>query len=107
MIGQNCVLIRVPESVCLQGNLVEKDFNIKSLASGIPRRAVQREYKARVSENYLEIHFFWAGKGTCCVPSQGTYGPLISAISATPGKTIKDFLLSVWLIFINPTLKST
>ncbi|XP_044468032.1 probable LRR receptor-like serine/threonine-protein kinase At1g56140 isoform X2 [Mangifera indica] len=70
--------------IYVQGNLVEKDFNIKSLASGIPRRAVQREYKARVSENYLEIHFFWAGKGTCCVPLQGTYGPLISAISATP-----------------------
>nr|POE84429.1 putative lrr receptor-like serine/threonine-protein kinase [Quercus suber] len=37
-----------------------------------------------VSQNYLEIHLFWAGKGTCCVPAQGTYGPSISAISATP-----------------------
>ncbi|KAJ0042469.1 hypothetical protein Pint_18180 [Pistacia integerrima] len=58
-------------TVTLPGNRVEKDFNIKSVASGIPRRAFQREYKAQVSENYLEIHFFWAGKGTCCVPSQG------------------------------------
>ncbi|KAJ0100605.1 hypothetical protein Patl1_20862 [Pistacia atlantica] len=73
--------------IYVQGNRVEKDFNIKNLASGIPRRAVQREYKAQVSENYMEIHFFWAGKGTCCVPSQGTYGPLISAISATPDFT--------------------
>nr|GMC53341.1 putative LRR receptor-like serine/threonine-protein kinase [Ipomoea batatas] len=32
----------------------------------------------------MEIHLFWAGKGSCCVPRQGTYGPLISAISATP-----------------------
>ncbi|XP_044468029.1 probable LRR receptor-like serine/threonine-protein kinase At1g56140 isoform X2 [Mangifera indica] len=76
--------------IYVQGNRVEKDFNIKSLASGIPRRVFQREYKALVSENYLEIHFFWAGKGTCCVPSQGTYGPLISAISATP-----DFIPTV------------
>ncbi|KAJ8532663.1 hypothetical protein K7X08_012586 [Anisodus acutangulus] len=36
------------------------------------------------AENHLEIHLFWAGKGTCCVPIQGTYGPSISAISATP-----------------------
>jgi hypothetical protein len=49
--------------------------------------AIEKVYKAQVvSENYLEIHFFWAGKGTCCIPEEGTYGPLISAISATPGK---------------------
>jgi hypothetical protein len=38
-----------------------------------------------VSENYLEIHLFWAGKGTCCIPVQGYYGPLISAIHVTSG----------------------
>ncbi|KAJ0099663.1 hypothetical protein Patl1_21104 [Pistacia atlantica] len=31
----------------------------------------------------MEINFFWAGKGTCSIPTQGTYGPLISTISAT------------------------
>lgn len=36
-------------------------------------------------ENFLEIHLFWAGKGTCCVPVAGYYGPSISAISVTPG----------------------
>ncbi|XP_040375268.1 probable LRR receptor-like serine/threonine-protein kinase At1g56130 [Rosa chinensis] len=47
--------------------------------------AIEKVYKAQVvSENYLEIHFFWAGKGTCCIPEEGTYGPLVSAISATP-----------------------
>ncbi|KAL0407103.1 UNVERIFIED_CONTAM: putative LRR receptor-like serine/threonine-protein kinase [Sesamum latifolium] len=40
--------------IYIQGNLELKDFD--------PKRA---------------------GKGTCCVPDQGTYGPLISAISAT------------------------
>ncbi|KAJ0026371.1 hypothetical protein Pint_06973 [Pistacia integerrima] len=32
----------------------------------------------------MEIHLFWAGKGTCCTPDRGTYGPSISAISVTP-----------------------
>uniref|UniRef100_A0A5B6ZWK1 non-specific serine/threonine protein kinase n=1 Tax=Davidia involucrata TaxID=16924 RepID=A0A5B6ZWK1_DAVIN len=69
--------------VYIQGNLVLKDFNIKKEAGGASFRAVQKEFQAQVSENYLEIHLFWAGKGTCCVP-EGTTGPSISAISATP-----------------------
>ena len=45
--------------------------------------------KVQVSENYLEIHLFWAGKGTCCIPNQGTYGPSISDISASPGNKVQ------------------
>ncbi|KAK9992792.1 hypothetical protein SO802_022495 [Lithocarpus litseifolius] len=71
--------------IYIQGNLVLKDFDIKKEAGGASFVAVPKEYKnVQVSENYLEIHLFWAGKGTCCVPAQGTYGPSISAISATP-----------------------
>ncbi|KAA8523441.1 hypothetical protein F0562_009864 [Nyssa sinensis] len=70
--------------VYIQGNLVLKDFDIRREAAGASFRAVQKDFQAQVSENYLEIHLFWAGKGTCCIPSQGTYGPSISAISATP-----------------------
>ncbi|KAM3302728.1 hypothetical protein P3S67_017230 [Capsicum chacoense] len=70
--------------VYVQGIRELKDFDIKREAGGWSLTAVQRQFKARVSENYLEIHLFWAGKGTCCVPIQGTYGPSISAISATP-----------------------
>ncbi|KAJ4705812.1 putative LRR receptor-like kinase [Melia azedarach] len=70
--------------IYVQGNLVLKDFDIKKAAGGVSKKAVQREFKARVSENYLDIHLFWAGKGTCCVPAQGTYGPSVSAISVTP-----------------------
>ncbi|KAK0596238.1 hypothetical protein LWI29_013994 [Acer saccharum] len=66
------------------GNRVWKDFDIKKEAGGVSRRAVQRLFTSQVSENYLEIHLFWAGKGTCCIPAQGTYGPSISAISAIP-----------------------
>lgn len=38
-----------------------------------------------MSENYLEIHLFWAGKGTRYIPEVGGYGPLISALSVIPG----------------------
>ncbi|GLT60028.1 hypothetical protein SLA2020_328170 [Shorea laevis] len=70
--------------IYVQGNRVFKDFNILKEAGGSSRRAVKKNITAQVSENYLEIHLFWAGKGTCCIPVQGTYGPLISAISASP-----------------------
>ncbi|KAL1814146.1 hypothetical protein ACET3Z_024211 [Daucus carota] len=75
--------------IYIQGNLMWKDFDIRKEA-GSSFRALSKEFKVRVSENYLEIHLFWAGKGTCCIPDQGTYGPSISAISATP-----DFIPTV------------
>ncbi|KAG8653160.1 hypothetical protein MANES_06G174700v8 [Manihot esculenta] len=76
--------------VYVQGNRVLKDFDIKKEAGGVSKRAVEKDFTAQVSENYLEIHLFWAGKGTCCIPAQGTYGPSISAISANP-----DFIPTV------------
>ncbi|XP_031119324.1 probable LRR receptor-like serine/threonine-protein kinase At1g56140 isoform X2 [Ipomoea triloba] len=69
-------------NIYIQGNLEEKDFDIQKVAGG-SFRAVSKKYAVQVSENHMEIHLFWAGKGTCCVPNQGTYGPFISAISAT------------------------
>ncbi|XP_040967824.1 probable LRR receptor-like serine/threonine-protein kinase At1g56140 [Gossypium hirsutum] len=76
--------------IYIQGSRVLEDFDIWKEAGGVSRRAVTRQFTAVVSENYLEVHLFWAGKGTCCVPAQGTYGPSISAISATP-----DFIPTV------------
>ncbi|PWA90608.1 leucine-rich repeat transmembrane protein kinase [Artemisia annua] len=70
--------------IYLQGNLVFQDFDIKREAGGASFRPVSSQVTVQVSNNYLEIHLFWSGKGTCCVPNQGTFGPLISAISATP-----------------------
>ncbi|XP_062158088.1 probable LRR receptor-like serine/threonine-protein kinase At1g56140 isoform X2 [Alnus glutinosa] len=72
--------------IYIQGNLVLKDFDIKKEAGGVSK-AILRVFQVQVSENFLEVHLFWAGKGTCCIPSQGTYGPSISAISATPDFT--------------------
>ncbi|CAN0901973.1 Probable LRR receptor-like serine/threonine-protein kinase At1g56130 [Linum grandiflorum] len=70
--------------VFIQGNRVLTDFDIKEAAGGVSTRAVQRQFTVNVSENYMDIHLYWAGKGTCCIPAQGVYGPLISAISAQP-----------------------
>ncbi|KAK3428402.1 hypothetical protein EUGRSUZ_F04441, partial [Eucalyptus grandis] len=85
--------------VYIQGNLVVKDFDIRKEAGGASLTAVQKVYQAQVTANYLEIHFFWAGKGTCCVPNQATYGPLVSAISAVPvyliGRICADFIPTV------------
>ncbi|ONI11391.1 hypothetical protein PRUPE_4G104500 [Prunus persica] len=76
--------------IYIQGNLIRKDFDISEEAGGV-NIAVARLFKVHVTENYLDIHLFWAGKGTCCNPDLGNYGPLISAVHAasdtptTPG----------------------
>lgn len=86
----------------LQGNLALKDFDIRREAGG-SFRAVVKDFNARVTENHLEIHLFWAGKGTCCVPAQGIYGPSISAISVTPGgiSMSLDRVTGVWFSKFN------
>ncbi|KAJ4754844.1 Leucine-rich repeat transmembrane protein kinase [Rhynchospora pubera] len=70
--------------IYIQGALKEKDFNIRKEAGGNSFVTVVRNYTVPVRDNFMEIHFFWAGKGTCCVPTQGYYGPAISAISVSP-----------------------
>lgn len=77
--------------------MAEKDFDLQRESGRVNLRAVTRDFTAEVVENYMEIHLFWAGKGTCCVPAQATYGPLISAISATP---------SMLLFSVNQTKKN-
>ncbi|XP_068656009.1 probable LRR receptor-like serine/threonine-protein kinase At1g56140 [Aristolochia californica] len=78
--------------IYIQGNNVLKDFDIKKEAGGYSYTAVIKDFNANVVSNYVEIHLFWAGKGTCCVPERGAYGPSISAISVTPNfqPTVKD-----------------
>ncbi|KAJ3693541.1 hypothetical protein LUZ60_009021 [Juncus effusus] len=70
--------------IYIQGGLKEKNFDIRKEAGGKSFAAVGRSYVVPVTNNFMEIHFFWAGKGTCCVYQQGYYGPSISAISASP-----------------------
>uniref|UniRef100_A0A0D3GXB4 non-specific serine/threonine protein kinase n=1 Tax=Oryza barthii TaxID=65489 RepID=A0A0D3GXB4_9ORYZ len=71
-------------NIYIQGELREKDFDIKKQTNGKSYTAVRRQYIVNVTENFMEIHLFWAGKGTCCIPKQGHYGPSISALSVVP-----------------------
>ncbi|CAN6683954.1 unnamed protein product [Malus baccata var. baccata] len=65
--------------IYIQGTRRTKDFDISKEAGGV-NQAVVRKFNVSVSENYLEIHLFWAGKGTCCMPDYSDYGPLIAAV---------------------------
>ncbi|KAK6157079.1 hypothetical protein DH2020_011327 [Rehmannia glutinosa] len=71
--------------VYIQGKWVLEDFNIESEAGGV-NKAIRRNFTAVVTDNTLDIRFYWAGKGTNGIPFRGVYGPLISAISVDPGK---------------------
>ncbi|KAL5559787.1 hypothetical protein UlMin_035998 [Ulmus minor] len=66
--------------VYIQGERVLQDFNIQKEAGG-SKRALVKTFEANVTNTIMEIHLFWAGKGTCCIPFQGTYGPLLSALN--------------------------
>lgn len=70
----------------MQGEKVLRDFNIANEANGTGQ-AIIKSFNANVSNNTLEIHFQWAGKGTTAIPHRSVYGPLISAISVTPSKS--------------------
>ncbi|KAL5577726.1 hypothetical protein UlMin_019425, partial [Ulmus minor] len=67
--------------IYIQGSRRVKDFDITKVAGGV-EKALVKTFNVTVTENYLEIHLFWAGKGTCCIPKQGYYGPLIAAVHA-------------------------
>ncbi|KAJ9691451.1 hypothetical protein PVL29_013583 [Vitis rotundifolia] len=88
--------------IYIQGALKEKDFDISKEAGGV-QRAIVKKFNATVSKNYLEIHLLWAGKGTCCIPFEGYYGPSISALSVVsasermpppPSETINTGLIA-------------
>uniref|UniRef100_A0A453GAY5 non-specific serine/threonine protein kinase n=1 Tax=Aegilops tauschii subsp. strangulata TaxID=200361 RepID=A0A453GAY5_AEGTS len=65
----------------VQGDLKETDFDIKKQTNGKSYTVIQRQYTVEVMNNFIGIHLFWAGKGTCCIPEPGFYGPSISALS--------------------------
>ena len=68
----------------LQHELVLKDFNIEDEAGGVGKEII-KFFTAVVTNNALEIRFYWAGKGTTGIPVRGICGPLISAVSVDPG----------------------
>ncbi|KAI3879788.1 hypothetical protein MKX03_000407, partial [Papaver bracteatum] len=68
--------------VSIQGKRYLKDFNIEEDAKGVGKSII-KIYDVDVTDSTLEIHLYWAGKGTMS-PSYTAYGPLISAIAVTP-----------------------
>lgn len=82
-----------------QGVKVLDDFNIQDEAGGVGR-AIAKNFTANITDNTLEIHFYWGGKGTTAIPYRGVYGPLISAISVTGSKSHSSchFLLAIFSI---------
>ncbi|GLU13141.1 hypothetical protein SLE2022_297870 [Rubroshorea leprosula] len=72
--------------IYIQGTIVLKDFDISKEAGGVDR-AISKNFIVTVTQNHLEIHLFWAGKGTCLVPHDGHYGPSISAINVVSNLT--------------------
>lgn len=65
--------------IYIQGERVAQDFSVKDEARG-SKRALLKKFRANVTNNVMDIHFLWAGKGTCCIPYQSSYGPIVSAI---------------------------
>ncbi|KAJ0018688.1 hypothetical protein Pint_11562 [Pistacia integerrima] len=75
--------------IYIQGTPQLKDFDISKETDGV-NRPVTMNFNANASENHLDIHLFWAGQGTCCIPEQGDFGPSISALRVVP-----DFISAV------------
>lgn len=82
-------------------------------ANGFAKEVI-KQTNVTVANNTLEIRLYWAGKGTTCIPKRGRYGPLISAISVCPSKSLcaypfklasllqliisLEFVLGIWSI---------
>ncbi|XP_021813168.1 probable leucine-rich repeat receptor-like serine/threonine-protein kinase At3g14840, partial [Prunus avium] len=95
--------------IYIQEKLVWKDFEIKKEAHGVDKELIKESKAVEVKNKTLEIRFHWSGKGTTASPKEGTYGPLISAISIEPGNVPKiqtrncaihlflfDLSISIW-----------
>ncbi|CAL0333713.1 unnamed protein product [Lupinus luteus] len=83
--------------VSIQGIKYLKDFNIMEAVGGVGK-GITKEFDVDVNDSTLEIHLYWAGKGTTAIPNRGVYGPLISAITVTPNFKIKSGGLSAGAI---------
>ncbi|XP_022981266.1 probable LRR receptor-like serine/threonine-protein kinase At1g53440 isoform X1 [Cucurbita maxima] len=83
--------------ISIQGNLVRKNFNILKEV-GVGESFTLEEPNILVNGSTLEIHLYWAGKGTTAIPRRGVYGPLISGISVTPNFDVDTGALSAGAI---------
>ncbi|KAK3128482.1 hypothetical protein QOZ80_6BG0462270 [Eleusine coracana subsp. coracana] len=72
-------------NIDIQGQNIKKDFNIIQEAGG-PKRPTSITHEVIVNDSMLVIHLYWSGRGTCCIPYRGAYGPLVSAIKVFPSQ---------------------
>lgn len=68
-----------------QDKLWLKNYNIEDEAMKAQKPVIIK-HNISVTNNVLEIRFYFAGKGTTRIPNRGVYGPLISAISVKSGE---------------------
>ncbi|XP_017436751.1 probable LRR receptor-like serine/threonine-protein kinase RFK1 isoform X1 [Vigna angularis] len=67
--------------IYVQGRITRKNFNIENETNVTEKPLVLPIPNISITNNILEIRFYWAGKGTTRIPDVGVYGPLVSAIS--------------------------
>ncbi|KAI7756964.1 hypothetical protein M8C21_033432 [Ambrosia artemisiifolia] len=70
--------------ISIQGVLQRENFNIVEEANGVGKGIYIDFDNVTVNGTTMEIHLYWAGKGTTAIPDRGVYGPLLSAIAITP-----------------------
>jgi hypothetical protein len=78
-----------------QERLVWKDFNIEDEVGSAEKPLVKQVLNVNVTNNMLEIRFYFAGKGTTRIPDRGVYGPIISAIPVFSGKLYVNVKVNV------------
>lgn len=84
--------------IYIQEKLVAKDFNIEKEANGTSK-ALKKSFPHIAVTNYVEIRFYYAGKGSWQLPVRGNYGPLISAISVeSEFDPPFDWKLLLWIL---------
>lgn len=76
---------------------MRKDFNIEDEARIAEKPIIIPLKNVIVTNNVLEVRFYFAGKGTTRIPNRGVYGPLISAVSVVSGES----LLRMFLFFFS------
>lgn len=69
-----------------------KDFNIESKAGGAKKPWIESFDDIVTNNNILEVRFYWTSKGTTRIPARGIYGPLVSAISVNPSKSLLSII---------------
>lgn len=72
-------------NIDIQGQNIKRDFDIIKEARGA-RRPTNITHEVIVDNSILVIHLYWSGRGTCCIPYRGAYGPLVSAIKVFPSQ---------------------